>query len=107
MEVTIEMKASPGKGHELYLTLQALLPTIRGQKNCLDCRISMNIEDSESFFVAVDWDSQEGLERYAHSGSCSALLGAVDLLSLEARVRIGRDSPWEGIDRLKRMRRKA
>jgi len=38
------------------------------------------------------------------SGSGSALLGAVDLLSDTAQVRFGKDSPWEKIDSLKRMR---
>jgi hypothetical protein len=41
------------------------------------------------------------------SGSGGALLGAVELLSEAARVRFGQDSPWEGIDSLKRMRKKA
>jgi len=40
------------------------------------------------------------------SGSGSALLGAVDLLSDPAQVKFGKDSLWEGIDSLKRMRRK-
>jgi hypothetical protein len=39
------------------------------------------------------------------SESGGALLGAVDLLSETARVRIGSSKPWEGIDTLKRMRK--
>jgi hypothetical protein len=40
------------------------------------------------------------------SSSCSELFGAVDLLSEMVQVRFGKDSPWEGIDNLKRMRKK-
>ena len=40
------------------------------------------------------------------SGSGGAFLGAVDLLAETARVRFGEDSPWEGIETLKRMRKK-
>ncbi len=105
MEFMIEVKAIPGKFQELYQTLQALLPTIRKEKGCRGCRICRDIEDGEIFFLAVDWDTKESLEDYARSGSCSALLGAVDLLSAEARVRFGRDSGWEGIDILKRIRK--
>jgi hypothetical protein len=35
-----------------------------------------------------------------------ALLGAIDVLSERAAVKIGHDAPWEGIDLLKRMIRK-
>jgi len=34
------------------------------------------------------------------------LLGAIDLLSERAAVKTGQDAPWEGIDVLKRMRKK-
>ena len=40
------------------------------------------------------------------SGSGGALLGAVDLLGEKAKVKIGHDAPWKGIDVLKRMRKK-
>jgi hypothetical protein len=40
------------------------------------------------------------------SESGGALLGAVDLPSETARVRIGNNEPWEEIDTLKRMKKK-
>jgi hypothetical protein len=40
------------------------------------------------------------------SESGSALLGAIDLLSETARVGFDRDSPREGIDALKKLRKK-
>jgi quinol monooxygenase YgiN len=105
MEITIELKATPGKFQELYQTLQALLPTIRKEKGCRDCHIFRDIEDGEVFFLSMEWESRENLEEYTLSGNCSALLGAVDLLSERARVRFGQDSAWEGIDSLKRIRK--
>jgi quinol monooxygenase YgiN len=106
MELTIEMKAMPGKIQELYQTLQALLPTFRKEKGCRDCRVYRDVEDGEIFFLTVDWEARASLEHYLQSGSGSALLGAIDLLSETAKVRFGQDSPWEGIDTLKRMRKK-
>ncbi len=106
MELTIEMKARPGKVQELYQTLQALLPTFRKEKGCRGCRVYRDVEDGEVFFLSVDWEARASLEHYLQSESGSALLGAIDLLSETAKVRFGQDSPWEEIDTLKRMRKK-
>jgi hypothetical protein len=39
MIVTIEVRAKPEKYHELYQTLQALLPTLRSEVDFIDSRI--------------------------------------------------------------------
>jgi quinol monooxygenase YgiN len=106
MELAIEIRAKPGKIQELYQTLQALLPTIRKEKGCRECRIYRDVEDGEVFFVSVHWEAQANLEHYMRSASGIALLGAIDLLSETARVQTGRDASWEGIDTLKKMRKK-
>ena len=106
MELTIEIKAKPGKFQELYQTLQALLPTIRKEKGCRGCRIYRDVEDGEVFFLSGHWEAQANLEHYMRSTNGMALLGAIDLLSETARVRIGNKETWEGIDTLKRMRKK-
>ena len=103
MELTIEIRPRPGKSLELYQTLQALLPTIRNDKRCRDCQISV---DGEVFFLSSDWEAQSGLERYLRSTNGLVLLGAIDMLSEKAAVKAGSDAPWEGIDVLKRMRRR-
>jgi len=103
MKLTIEMRARPEKAQELYQTLQELLPAIRKEKGCRDCR---TYGDGEIFFLAIDWNSRASLERFMPSGSGGALLGAIELLSEAARVRIGNNEPWEGIDSLRKMRKK-
>jgi Na+/H+ antiporter NhaB len=40
------------------------------------------------------------------SGSGGALLGAVDLLGEKAKVKIGHDAPWKGIEILRKMIKK-
>ncbi len=104
-ELTIEIRAKPGRFQELYQTLQALLPTFRKEKGCRDCRIYRDVEDGEVFSLFVQWEAHESLEEYLRSSSGSALLGAIDLLAEKAAVKIGHDAPWEGIDALKRMRK--
>ena len=106
LKLTIEVRAKSGKFQELYQTLQAILPIIRKEKGCGDCRIYQDVEDGEVFFLSLDWESKKSLEQYLHSDSGSALLGAIDLLSEKAKVRFGQNAPWEGIDTLKRMRKK-
>ena len=106
MELTIELKARPGKFQELYQTLLGLLPMIRKGKGCKECRIYRDVEDGEVFFLSGQWEAQANLEHYLRSTNGLALLGAIDLLSESVAVRTGHDAPWEGIDTLKRMRRK-
>ncbi len=106
VELAIEIRVKPPKFQELYQTLQALLPTIRKEKGCRDCRIYRDVEDGEIFLLSVRWDSQASLDSYVRSSSGIALLGAIDLLSEKAAVKIGHGVPWEGIDTLKRMRKK-
>ncbi len=106
MELTIEIKAKPGKFHELDQTLQALLPTIRKEKGCRDCRIYRDAEDAETFFLSVEWEAHVNLEHFMRSSYGMALLGAIDLLSEKAVVKTGHDGLWEGVDTLRRMRRK-
>jgi quinol monooxygenase YgiN len=105
MDLTIEIRAKADRFQELYQTLQALLPTFRSEKGCRDCRIYRDVEDGAVFFLSVQWESQENLEHYMRSGSGSALLGAIDLLSETARVEIGNNSKWEEIETLKRIRK--
>lgn len=107
LKLTIEIRARQGKFQELYQTLQALLPVIRREEGCLDCRIYRDVEDGEVLFLSVHWQTRAGLEYYVRSEGGSALLGAVDLLGETARVGFGKDSPREGIEALKSMRKKA
>lgn len=106
LKLTIEMRANPGKFRELHQTLEALLPVIRGENGCRECRISRDIEDGEVLVLLVHWDTRKDLERYVRSESGSALLGAIELLGEASKVGFGKDSLWEGIDALKDIRKK-
>jgi quinol monooxygenase YgiN len=106
MKLTIEMKAKPGKFHELYQTLQALIPEIRGEKGCQDCRITRDVEDGEVFFLTVQWQGQPDFDRYMRSVGGAALLGAIELLSDAARVRRGHNGTWRDVHTLRRSTKK-
>lgn len=106
MKLTVETRANPGKFQELHQTLEAFLPMIRGQNGCSDCRITRDIENGDVLVLVIHWETREDLERYIRSESGSALLGAIELLSETSKVGIGRDLSWEGIDALKKIRKK-
>jgi len=107
MTLTIEVRARSGKVNELYQTLQALLPTMRKENGCRDCCVAPATALGDVYVLSCDWDRQASLESYMKSGSGSALLGAIDLLGESTRIRMGSDTPWEGIENLKRMRTEA
>lgn len=105
MTLTIEVRAGPAKTNELYQTLQAILPTMQGEKGCRSCRVSRDREDGEMFILSSSWDDRASLEGYIRSGSGSALIGAIDLLGESTRIRVGDDAKWEGLETLRGMRR--
>jgi quinol monooxygenase YgiN len=105
LKLTIEVKSRSNKFQELFQTLQALVPIIRKDKGCRDCRVYRDLEDEEGFFIIVHWEKQVPIEHFVNSSSGRALLGAIDLLSESAKVRFGRDLPWDGIETLKKMRK--
>ena len=107
MTLTIEVRSKPGKINELYQTLQALLPTMRQEKGCLNCRVSQDMEDGEVYVLSGDWDAQASFEGYLKSASGSALLGAIKMLGQSTRIQMGRKARWDGVEMLQRIRREA
>jgi len=107
MTLTIEVRSKPGKINELYQTLQALLPTMRQEKGCLNCRVSQDMEDCEVYVLSGDWDAQASFESYLRTASGSALLGAINMLGQSTRIQMGRNARWDGVEMLQRIRREA
>ena len=105
MTLTIEVRSKPGKGNELYQTLQALLPTMRQEKGCLSCRVSQDMEDGDVYVISSDWDAQAIVEVYLKSASGGALLGAITMLGKSARIQIGSEAKWEGVETLRKIRK--
>ena len=106
-EIMIEVRAKAGKFNELYQTLQGLIPLIRKEKECKECRIYRDVDDGEIFNCLIHWESLSNFKHYMRSNTAVALLGAMDLLTENVRVRINKDEPWEGIEILKRMKRQS
>lgn len=106
MKLTIEVRARNGKYRELFQTLETLIPMIRQEKGCLDCHIYRDMEDEDVLSLSFHWKSLADLERYMQSHSAGALLGATDMLAETSKVCFEPNSPLEGLDSIKRMRKK-
>ncbi len=104
--MTIEIKAKEEKFNEIYQMLQVLVPSIRKEKGCMECRIYRDVEDGNVFFLYIRWRQRADLIHFMETSSGSVLLGAIDLLSETSRVMAGENSPWEDSSALKRMRSK-
>lgn len=107
MELIVELKAKSDKSRELHQALQVLPSSFREEKGCLDCQVYRDVEDEDVFRLNLRWDGLSNFERATHSGSVGILLGIVNLLTETARIRFGQDGSWEGVDTLRRMRKKA
>ena len=106
MTLTIEVRAKSGKANELYQTLQALLPTMRQEKACLNCRVYQDFEDGEVYVLSSDWGAETNFEGYIKSDSGGALLGAIKTLGQSTRIQLGRDAKWAEVETLIQIRRK-
>ena len=105
MTLTIEVRSKSGKINELYQTLQALLPTMRQEKGCLNCRVSQDLEDDEVYVLSSDWGAEASFEGYLKSASGGALLGAIKTLGQSTRIQLGTTAKWEGVETLMQIRR--
>jgi len=85
-----------GKINELFQTLQALLPTMRQEKACLNCRVSQDFEDGDVYVLSSDWGEETNFEGYIKSASGGALIGALKTLGQSTRIQLGGDARWEG-----------
>jgi quinol monooxygenase YgiN len=103
MTLTIEVRAKPEKVNELYQTLQAIIPTMRREKGCLNCRISQDMEDGENYVLSSDWDAESSFGGYIKSNSGIALLGASNMLAQSTRIQVGSGAKWEGTEALKKI----
>jgi quinol monooxygenase YgiN len=104
--LTIEVRSKPGRINELSQTLQALLPTMRQEKACLNCRVSQDFEDGDVYVLSSDWGAETNFEGYIKSASGGVLLGALKTLGQSTRIQLGRDAKWEGVETLIQIRRK-
>lgn len=105
MNLTIEIKAKADKFKELYQTLQSLIAGISATEGCRECRHYRDPGQKGVFMISVHWETRAFFEHYLQSDSGAVLLGAIDLLCETARIKLD-DALWEGMEVLKRMKKK-
>jgi quinol monooxygenase YgiN len=78
--VTIRMDVLSEKRMELSQTIVLLAGSIRMEKGCERCDFCQNIEDENSLFLLLEWDTHKNLMAYLKSEHFRVLRGAMGLL---------------------------
>ena len=96
-----EFYGNPSSIHEDGEKAREALEEARGKVARL-----IGAQDEEIIFMSVHWRAKASLEHYMRSTNGMVLLGAIELLTESAVVRIGNDAPSVGIAALKKMTKK-
>jgi len=104
MEIIVEVKAKRSGFQELYQTLQALISTIRKKEGLQKVNFIRDSKDADNFILSFEWEDQKNLKHYLRSNDGQALLGAIEVLSEQTKVKLGNHEPTDGLESLKKIR---
>ena len=104
MDLFIEIQARTGKFQELLHALPALMPTLQTTGGCKGSRIYLDAQGGELLLLSMQWNDLADLRKYMLSSRGGAILGAINLLGQEVRVRTDSEHEGEGIEMLKQLR---
>ena len=80
---TLRMVSPQARRHEVLQSLTALLEPTRVQPGCSGCRLYADVENSNAFVIASEWESQADLDRCLGSDAFKDAAGG-DEPSVEA-----------------------
>ncbi len=75
----MQITAPPTEAQSLRSALASLAGPREALKGCLSSRILQSWDDSDEFFVEIDWESREDLIRYLQSDDFKRLLLLMEL----------------------------
>ena len=101
---TIRMLVPHEKRQELLQTVGMLAGTVRKERGCRTCDFYIDTENTDSFLLIEEWDSQENFDRHVRAAPFSALLGALTLLKNRPDVRINDVADTAGMEKIKALR---
>lgn len=84
---SLRIVVAPPKQHELIASLGALLAPTRVQPDCLNARLYVDMEDSNTVTLVQEWASRSQLDRYLSSDPGRLLLEAMESSSVAPEVR--------------------
>ncbi len=101
---TIRMTVPQEKRQEMLQTVSALTGMARKELGCQSCDVFIDTENTDTFLVMEEWDSQEDFDRHVRTSTFSALLGALTLLNERPDFRINAVAETAGMEKIKALR---
>ena len=102
--LTISVNARSNKRNELLSTFRLISGQTRRETDCLDCRLSQDIDNENLIYLEQTWERRSYLDEHFRSDVFSALLGAMKLLGENHVIQINGGAQKEGRDAVKRAR---
>ena len=102
--LTISVNARSNKRNELLSAFRLITGQIRREMDCLDCRLSQDIDNENVISIEETWEHRSSLDEHFRSDIFSTLLGAVKLLGKTHEIRINGSSQTEGLEVVRRAR---
>lgn len=104
--IRITMNVIPGKHLEMMQTLISMIePTVK-EPGCTSFEVFCDIEDKSRFCLLEAWKTREYLDHHMASHRFGVLLGTKPLLREPLEIQIHTVSRSEGIDAIRKARRK-
>jgi quinol monooxygenase YgiN len=101
---TIRMTVPQEKRQEMLQTVSALTGMARKERGCQACDVFIDTENTDTFLVMEEWDSQEDFDRHVRTSTFSALLGAMTLLNERPDFCINAITDRAGMEKIKALR---
>lgn len=104
--VKVVMNVRPEKQKELVQTLLSMMAPMQKRVGCQSCSFLCDIQDKNRIHVFEEWENREMLNHYLESDIFGVLLGIKSLLRKPHSVRIYTVQQTEGINAIRKIRRK-
>jgi quinol monooxygenase YgiN len=95
---TLRMNVRPEKRIDLLETMRGMLEPARVERGCLSYRLYEDVEDSNSFVLVEEWETQNDLESHIRTDNHHRLMALMDLLNEQPELRFNTVSHTSGMD---------
>ena len=103
----LSLNVVPEKRTEVFQTLVSLATMIRKEHGCRRCELFLEGENQSGFEFVEEWQSREAFEEHVRSNVFGILLGLAPLLRQPPAMRIYTVASAEGMEAVRRARRRA
>ena len=96
--MTLRMVVQSEKRDEIIQTIRGTLEPIRVEPGCISYRFYQDTENSNSFTLVGEWETQDDLERHIRANSFKTLLMIMDFSKERPEIKFNTVSHTAGIE---------